>query len=106
MSATITESNVEEAALEILSDLGYKTLYGPDIAPDGISPERKSYSDVILVQRLRDAVNRINPNIPGEVREEAVKKVLRTESPHLNINNQNFHKKLVEGVDVEYRKKD
>ena len=41
MSVTITESNVEEAALEILSDLGYKILYGPDIAPDGISPERQ-----------------------------------------------------------------
>jgi type I restriction enzyme R subunit len=106
MTHGITESELETAALEILSELGYKILYGPDIAPDGISPERKSYSDVVLVDRLRDAVNRINPDIPGEAREEAIKKVLRSESPQLIINNQNFHKKLVEGLDVEYRRKD
>jgi type I restriction enzyme R subunit len=106
MTPGITESEVETVALEILSELDYKILYGPDIAPDGISPERKSYSDVVLVDRLRDAVNRINPDIPGEAREEAIKKVLRSESPQLIINNQNFHKKLVEGVDIEYRKKD
>ena len=102
----MTESEVETAALEIISELGYKILYGPDIAPDGISPERKSYSDVVLVKRLRDAVDRINPDLPKEAREEAVKKVLRTESPQLITNNQNFHKKMVEGVDVEYRRKD
>jgi len=106
MPSIMTESEVEKVALEIISELGYKILYGPDIAPDGISPERKSYSDVVLVERLRDAVNRINLDIPGEAREEAIKKVLRTESQQLIINNQNFHKKLVEGVDIEYRRKD
>jgi type I restriction enzyme R subunit len=94
----MNESEIEAAALEILSELDYKILYGPDIAPDGISPERKSYSDVVLVKRLRDAVDRINPDLPGEAREEAIKKVLRTESPQLITNNQNFHKKLVEGA--------
>jgi type I restriction enzyme R subunit len=102
----MSESEVEEGALEILSELGYKILNGLDIAPDGINAERRSYSDVVLVERLRDAVDRINPNIPREAREEAIKKVLRSESPQLIINNQSFHKKLVEGVDVEYRKKD
>lgn len=106
MPTIITESEVEKVALEIISELGYKILYGPDIAPDGISPERKSYSDVVLVERLRDAVDRINPDIPGEAREEAIKKILRTESLQLIINNQNFHKKLVEGLDIEYRRKD
>ncbi len=106
MSSILTESEVEDVALEILSELGYKILHGLDIAPDGINPQRKSYSDVVLVERLRDAVDRINPNIPEEPREEAIKKVLRTQSPQLIINNQNFHKKLVEGVDIEYRKKD
>ncbi|MCJ7616120.1 MAG: type I restriction endonuclease, partial [Desulfobacterales bacterium] len=106
MTHGITESELETAALEILSELGYTILYGPDIVPDGISPERKSYSDVVLVKRLRNAVDRINSDLPGEAREEAVQKVLRTESPQLITNNQNFHKKLVEGVDVEYRRKD
>ena len=106
MTPGITESEVETAALEILSELDYKILYGPDIAPDGISPERQNYSDVILVERLKNAIDRINPDIPQEAREEAVKKILRTESPQLIINNQSFHKKLVEGIDVEYRRKD
>jgi type I restriction enzyme R subunit len=106
MPPILTESNIEDVALEILSELGYKILHGLDIAPDGINPKRKSYSDVVLVERLRDAVDRINPNIPKEAREEAIQKVSRTQSPQLIINNQNFHKKLVEGVDVEYRRKD
>ena len=106
MTFGMTESEVEEGVLEILSELGYEILNGLDIAPDGINAERRSYSDTVLVERLRDAVDRINPNIPEEAREEAIKKVLRTESPQLIINNQNFHKKLVEGVDIEYRKKD
>lgn len=103
---TITESEVEEATLDILSELGYKILHGPDIAPDSINPQRQSYSDVVLIERLRNIVDKLNPSIPKEVREEAIKKVLRTESPHLIINNQSFHKMLVEGVDVEYRRKD
>ena len=106
MPSILTESNIEDVALEILSELGYNILHGLDIAPNGINPQRKSYSDVVLVERPIVAVDRINPNIPEEAREEAIKKVLRTESPQLIINNQSFHKKLVEGVDVEYRKKD
>ena len=101
-----TESEVEEVALEILSDLGYSTCHGPDITPDGTSPERNAYSDVILVERLRDAIDRFNPDIPAEAREEALKKVLRTESPDLITNNHNFHKMVVDGIDIEYRRDD
>lgn len=103
---SFTESEVEEAALEILSDLGYKILHGPEIAPDGLHPERQSYSDVVLIERLRNAISRLNTTIPEEARDEAIKKVLRSESPHLIINNKNFHKMLVDGVEVEYRRKD
>ncbi len=76
---TITESEVEEAALDILSELGYKILHGPDIAPDSINPQRQSYSDVVLIERLRNIVDKLNPSIPKEVREEAIKKVLNIE---------------------------
>ena len=58
MPKPITESEVEQVALEILSELGYKIIYGPDIAPDGIRPERESYSDVILTERLRSAIEK------------------------------------------------
>ena len=104
MPKIITESEVELMALEILEGMGFKILSGPDIACDGINPERKSYSDVVLVDRLRNAINKINPTLPEQVKEEAMKKVLRTESPKLIINNQCFHSMLVNGIDVEYRK--
>ena len=104
MSKAIIESEVEQVALDILSELKYKVVYGPDIAPDGERPERQSYADVVLTMRLREAIDRINPAIPTEAKEEAIKRILRTESPDLVINNHRFHKMLVEGVDVEYRK--
>ncbi len=108
MSRIITESQVEQVALDILSELGYGIIYGPDIAPapDGKNAERKSYSDVVLVERLKDAIDKLNPDMPKEAREEAVKKVLRIESQKLVVNNHNFHKMLVSGVDVEYKRKD
>jgi len=106
MPKVITESDVEQVVLDILSELDYKILYGPDIAPapEGIKPERKNYQDVVLIERLKNAVDRINPNIPEEAKEEAIKKVLRIDSPKLVVNNNSFHKMLVDGVDVEYRK--
>jgi type I restriction enzyme R subunit len=108
MGRIITESDVEQAALDILEELDYKTLYGPDIAPppEGTKPERKSYSDVVLVERLSKAIDKLNRDIPSEAKEEAVKKLLRTESPKLIVNNQSFHKMLVNGMDVEYRNKE
>lgn len=104
MAHAIIESEVELVVLDILKDMGYKTLWGPDIACDGTKPERQSFSDVVLIDRLKDAVERINTKIPAEAREAALKKVLRSESPNLVVDNQSFHKMLVEGVDVEYRK--
>ena len=108
VTRAMTESEVEQAALDILGELNYKTLYGPDIAPapEGTRPERESYSDVVLVDRLAKAIEKINSTIPKEAREEAVKKVLRVESQNLVANNQAFHNMLVNGVDVEYRKRD
>ncbi|RCV65959.1 type I restriction enzyme, R subunit [Methanophagales archaeon] len=103
MLPTITESHIEEAALEILDGLGYKILHGPDISPDGENPERNSYETVVLVERLKEAIDKLNPTVPAEAKEQAVKQILRTESPKLEDNNKNFHNYLVNGVDVEYR---
>lgn len=103
-----TESDLENAVLEWLDELGYSIVFGPDIAPDGESPERQSYSDVVLMDRLHTAVARINPSIPKDTREEAIKKVIN--ATHTNSNllvaNHTFHKMLTLGVDVEYRRLD
>ena len=50
---TIYESDIEEASLGWLADLGYTVLHGPDIAPDTPDAERASYSEVLLTRRLR-----------------------------------------------------
>ncbi|MFO8015700.1 MAG: type I restriction endonuclease subunit R [Candidatus Woesearchaeota archaeon] len=84
--------------------MGYTIIHGPDIAPDGPKPERKAWDEVVLKDRLKKAIDRLNPNIPREAKEEALKKVLRAESPNLITNNEKFHNFLVNGVDVEYRK--
>jgi type I restriction enzyme R subunit len=103
---TFHESVVEEAALGYFRELGYETKFGPDIAPDGKSPERKNWNDVVLIDRLKAAIDRINPHISAEAREDAFRKVQRTESPNLIVSNRRFHDLLANGVDVETRRKE
>jgi type I restriction enzyme R subunit len=100
------ESHVEEAAFEYLEELGYDVVHGLDISPDGKAPEREAYSDILLVGRLRDAIDRINPHVPADAREDALKKVIATESPSLIEENRRLHRAIVEGVDVEFYAED
>lgn len=46
----IYESDIEEAALEWLAELGYTVGHGPDIAPDTPDAERSTYKEVVLTQ--------------------------------------------------------
>lgn len=102
MRNSITENDIEEIALGYLQGLGYKYLNGLVMSPDGEYPERQ-YNEVVLVARLRDAIARLNPNISQDAKEDALKKVLRTDSHNLLINNETFHRYLTDGVDVEMR---
>ncbi|MEQ8222441.1 MAG: type I restriction endonuclease subunit R, partial [Candidatus Eremiobacterota bacterium] len=106
MSKIINETELEQEVLKLLKAQGYITLFGPDIGPDGNHPERKSYSDVILTDRLAHAIKRLNPSLPREQHEEVIKNILRNSSPTLLMNNKNFHMMLTEGVGIEYRKGD
>jgi type I restriction enzyme, R subunit len=103
---TFHESVVEEAALGYFRDLGYETKFGPDLAPDGQAKERENWDDVVLVDRLKAAIDRINPDLSPGAREDAYRKVLRTESPNLVLTNRRFHDLLANGIDVETRKKE
>src|SRR5436309_2560996 len=100
MSIGFTESIVEEAVLDWFEGLGYTVLHGPSIAPEEPGAERASYNDVILVDRLRSALLKINPYIPADTIEEVIRKVTRAESPSLFENNRRFHKWITDGVDV------
>src|SRR3989339_1178494 len=104
MAKSITESEVEQLSLDILKELGYKILYGPDISIDGTRPERADYYNCVLIERLLEAIDRLNPDIPNNAQEEALKKVMWYRTPSMITNNHNFHKLLVNGVDVEYKK--
>lgn len=100
---SITEDIVELAAIETLQELGWSYLHGSVIAPDGSSPERRSFGDVVLTGRLEAAIARINPDAPEAARAEAMRRVLTGELPDLVEENRRIHKLLTEGVDVEYR---
>lgn len=101
MGRFITENEIEQIALDILNeDLGYTVLYGPDLA-EGDSKERE-YTEVVLQQRLKNAIDKLNPEIPADAREEAFKKALRTTTISLFENNQAFHRMLTEGIDVKF----
>lgn len=99
----MTEDKIERYAIDRLDDLDYAYRYGPSIAHDGEQPERESYEQVLLMGRLREAVRRINKDIPAEAQEEAVKMVARIASPDLLVNNEVFHRMLTEGVKVDYQ---
>lgn len=71
MKNSITENEIEEIALSYLKSLGYSYLLGTDISPDGEHPERQ-YSEVILTSRLRDAIDKLNPTITQDAKEDAL----------------------------------
>jgi len=115
---TISESLVEDAALGWLETLGYAVVNGPAIAAGEPAAEpacacphadRRSdpnYRDVVLEGRLRQALARLNPELPAEVLEDAYRKLTRTDAPSLLERNRAVHRMLVDGVTVEYRRKD
>lgn len=98
----ITESEIEKFAIELLEKQGYEYIYAPSIAPDSDSPQRESFEDVILLDKLRASVSRINPNLSEDIREDAIKQIQRIGSPDLIVNNECFHRLLTEGVSVTY----
>jgi len=105
MSTKTTEESIEQMALSQLEALGFDVAHGPDIAFDGPHPERDpaaNYGDVVLVEQLRSALTRINAGLPPAAIEEAIRKVLTTDSPALIENNRRFQQMLTDGVDVSW----
>lgn len=100
----MTEDQLEREALGWLAEAGYDILFGPDIAPDSDKAQRANYLQVLLPFHLREAIHRLNPDIPTAAREDALKQVLDLGIPVLLSANRHFHKLLVGGVPVEYQK--
>ena len=97
--STFTEDDVEQAALSWLENLGWEIAHGPDLIPH----ERADYGSVVLEPRLRDAIARLNPELPSDVGADAYNKITRPAGSTLVARNREFHRMVVNGVTVEYR---
>ena len=82
----LLESDIEQMAIELLTAKRWEYLYGPTIAPDGETPMRRTFDEVVLREKLEQAVKRLNPTQTDAVRDEAVKTVLRIASPDVLAN--------------------
>ena len=99
----VTESTVEQATLAWLENLGWSVAHGPDIAPNMPGAERTDYGEVLLARRLRDALARLNPDLPAAALEDAFRRLTRPEGSTLEARNRAFHRMAVDGVTVEHR---
>lgn len=97
----LTETHIELLTIEELEKLGWVYVYGIDISPDGSNPERDSYKQVVLQQRLQQALTRVNPGLRPFALQDAMQQVLRLGSPDLMQANETFHRWLTNGIEVE-----
>jgi type I restriction enzyme R subunit len=102
----MTEDQLEQQCLQWFAEGGWEIAHGPDLAPDGEAPERADYRQVLLLADLETAIQRINPHLPQSAVEQAVAVVRKPESLDLVISNRAFHRLLLDGVPVEYKRDD
>lgn len=99
--SSFSEDTVEQAALEWFEELGYGVAFGPDIGPDGPVPGRVSYGEVILLDRLKQALVRLNPWLkPGSL-DEVLRKLTQAETPSLAEENHRLHLMMTDGLDID-----
>ena len=104
--ATLNESGTEQATLSWLSSLGWRIAYGPEIAPDTPDAERTNFTQVVLEERLRDALFNLNPGLPASALETGLRNLINADGPTLETRNRAFHKALTHGVTVPVRRDD
>jgi type I restriction enzyme R subunit len=97
----LTEDALEQLALTWFQDSGWEYRHGPDITPDGETPERADYRQVVLTGRVREALRRLNPGVPESVLDEVLYRVTMLHEPSLVQSNRRFHEALVDGLSVE-----
>ncbi len=100
---TITEDDVEQLALGWLADIDWQTINGNEIGPESGGAERDDFGLVVLEGRLRDALERLNPELGFEALDGAYRKLMDPQGTSLEVKNESFHRMLIEGVNVEYR---
>jgi type I restriction enzyme R subunit len=106
VNTVITEDQLEHLTLDWFKTIGYNYVCGYDIAPDGPSPERSDYRQIVLFDRLIAQLQIINPHIPVTVLETVAQQIAKPETPVLIKSNRAFHQFLLEGVKVEFKEGD
>lgn len=102
----INENQLEQQCLQWFAEGGWEIAHGPDLAPDGEAPERGDYRQVLLLADLEAAIRRINPDLPQNALDQAIAVVRKPESLDVAISNRTFHRLLLDGVPVEYKRDD
>lgn len=96
----MTEDDLEQLCLTWFQDSGWEYRFGPDIAPDGDTPARADYRQVLLQGRLHEALRRLNPAVPDAVLEEVLHRVAKPHEPSVIQSNRSFHETLLDGLAV------
>src|ERR1035437_1639727 len=106
MTTSFAESTVEEAALSWLASSGFTVAHGPAIAfgQPGAGRSDPTYRDVVLEGWLREALVRLNPDLPQEALDDAFRRILRADGPSLIERNRAVHRMPADGVTVEHRR--
>lgn len=82
----IFESDIENFVIKLLEKQRYVYL-----SPEEQETERQNLADVVLRGRLKSAIDKLNPNIPEDAKEQALREVLNLPSQNLIENNEAFH---------------
>ena len=98
----LNEQQLEELCLGWFQEAGWRFAHGPDIAPDGPTPERGDYREVFLRERLLAALTRINPDVPPFALEQAAHELQTVSEPQQVVRNRACHRLLLNGVPVEF----
>ena len=98
----IDEEYLENISIDWFKELGYSFVHGPDIAPDGNTPERDDLRQVFLIDRLRKALTRLNPEVSNKYIESTILQITNSNIPSLLASNREFHKWLTTGFPISY----
>ena len=98
----LNENDIEQLPLQRLQSLSWEYRYGKDLPVHEGEFVRGDLSGVVFVKQLREAVRKLNPQLPESAVDSVVKSATKSDIGDLVVRNQAFYKLLRDGVRVEY----
>ena len=95
--AIFNEATYENSIIELLGNLGYIHVYGPDVERD--------FHDPLMADELKNSLEMVNPNLPSAAINEAIYKLRNYEAGSLVSKNEVFMDYLQNGIEVSYQEK-